>query len=143
VNNISVVSGGFDPLHAGHIDYLREAANFGDVFILLNSDKWLTRKKGKPFMEWGERACILNAIKYVYNVMAVADSKDNVCRGIIDLKALSKNRKCTITFCNGGDRTSDNVPELDLCDSIGVNLRFNVGGNKIQSSSTLLKKWEA
>ena len=75
-----VVTGGFDPIHSGHIDYIREAAKLGDILIVgVNSDKWLTRKKGKPFMNWQERTEVVNALKWVDHVLSFDDSDDSAC----------------------------------------------------------------
>ena len=80
--NISLISGGFDPLHSGHMNYFKDARNYGDIVVLLNSDEWLHKKKGRPFMPWSERASIVNEIKGVINVLPFDDIKGNAIKGI-------------------------------------------------------------
>ena len=143
-----MVSGGFDPVHAGHIRMIREAAQYGDVIIVANSDSWLHRKKGFIFMEFERRVEILNAIKGVILVDSVDDTDGTVCEAI---------RRLNPTFfANGGDRGKSNTPEQDVCEEIGVKLYrgypdfisrigvkllWGIGGDeKLQSSSELAKK---
>ena len=137
IKNVIIVSGGFDPVHKGHIRMFREAANLGaNVIIGLNSDDWLTRKKGKPFMEWEERAEILESCKFVSQVMSMDDS-DDTANDII--KQVSKKYEgYNIYFANGGDRGKGNVPELDVCRDLNVTMLWGIGGGKIQSSSWLI-----
>jgi cytidyltransferase-like protein len=128
-----MVSGGFDPVHAGHIRMIREAAKYGDVIIIANSDDWLFRKKGFVFMEYERRVEILNAIKGVILVDSVDDTDGTVCEAIRRLKPTY--------FANGGDRGKANTPEQDVCEQIGVKLLWGIGGEeKLQSSSELAKK---
>jgi D-beta-D-heptose 7-phosphate kinase/D-beta-D-heptose 1-phosphate adenosyltransferase len=128
-----MVSGGFDPVHAGHIRMIRDAAQYGDVIIVANSDPWLFRKKGFIFMEWDRRVEILNAIKGVILVDSVDDTDGTVCEAIRRLKPTY--------FANGGDRGRANTPEQDVCEELGVKLLWAIGGEeKLQSSSELAKK---
>ena len=128
-----MVSGGFDPVHAGHIRMIREAAQYGDVIIIANSDDWLFNKKGFVFMEWERRVEILNAIKGVILVDSVDDSNGTVCEAIRRLKPTY--------FANGGDRGKDNTPEVLLCKELGIELLWGIGGEeKVESSSELVKK---
>jgi len=128
-----MVSGGFDPVHAGHIRMIRAAARHGDVIIIANSDAWLFNKKGFVFMEWERRVEILNAIKGVILVDSVDDSDGTVCEAI-------RRHKPTF-FANGGDRGRSNTPEQSVCEELGVQLLWGVGGEeKLQSSSELAKK---
>ena len=128
-----MVSGGFDPVHAGHIRMIREAAQYGDVIIIANSDDWLFNKKGFVFMEWERRVEILNAIKGVVLVDSVDDSDGTVCKAIRRLKPTY--------FANGGDRGKSNTPEQTVCDELGVKLLWGIGGEeKLDSSSELAKK---
>ncbi len=128
-----LVSGGFDPVHAGHIRMIRDAAQHGDVIIVANSDDWLYRKKGFVFMEWERRVEILNAIKGVILVDSVDDSDGTVCEAIRRLQPTY--------FANGGDRGKANTPEQAVCEEIGVKLLWGVGGEeKLDSSSELAKK---
>tara|TARA_R100000908_G_C3732716_1_gene131568 strand:- start:176 stop:688 length:513 start_codon:yes stop_codon:yes gene_type:complete len=127
-----MVSGGFDPVHAGHIRMIRDAASFGDVIVVANSDDWLFRKKGFVFMTFEQRAEILNAIKGVIIVDSVNDSDGTVCSAIRRLKP--------DFFANGGDRGKGNTPEVDVCKELGIKLLWGVGGDqKLASSSDLVK----
>ena len=126
------VSGGFDPIHKGHVQMIQEAAKYGQVIVILNSDEWLIRKKGYNFMPFEERAYIAGSIKGVTLVTSVDDSDNTVC------KALERLRPDY--FANGGDRKLTNTPEMDLCKELGIGLLWNVGGGKIQSSSELVTK---
>ena len=128
-----MVSGGFDPVHAGHIRMIRDAARYGDVIIIANSDDWLFRKKGFVFMEQERRIEILNAIKGVILVDSVDDSDGTVCEAIRRLKPTY--------FANGGDRGRTNTPEQAVCEELGVELLWGIGGEeKLDSSSELAKK---
>ncbi len=128
-----MVSGGFDPVHAGHIRMIRDAAQHGDVVVIANSDDWLYRKKGFVFMEWERRVEILNAIKGVILVDSVDDSDGTVCKAIRRLKPTY--------FANGGDRGRTNTPEQAVCEEVGVKLLWGIGGDeKLASSSDLAKK---
>jgi len=132
-NKTIMVSGGFDPVHAGHIRMIREAAQYGDVIIVANSDNWLHRKKGFVFMEFERRIEILNAIKGVILVDSVDDTDGTVCEAIRRLRPTY--------FANGGDRRKANTPEQNVCEEIGVKLLWGIGGDeKLQSSSELAKK---
>lgn len=127
-----MVSGGFDPVHAGHIKLIRAAAKHGDVIVIANSDEWLFRKKGFVFMDFKARALILNAIKGVIMVDSVEDSDGTVCEAI-------RRHKPTY-FANGGDRGRDNTPEQHTCEELGVKLLWSVGGDKkLASSSDLVE----
>ena len=126
------VSGGFDPIHRGHVQMIREAADFGQVIVLLNSDDWLIRKKGYKFMSFEERAYIVGSIKGVTIVSTVDDSDDTVCAGLKRFKP--------DYFANGGDRYQKNTPEMKVCEELGIKMLWNVGGGKIQSSSDLVAK---
>ena len=139
IKNVIIVSGGFDPVHKGHIRMFREAANLGhQVIIGLNSDEWLTRKKGKPFMKWEERAEILESCKFVTQVLSMDDSDDTASDIIKQVANLYKNQDMNIYFANGGDRKKGNVPELDTCKNLNVVMLWGIGGGKIQSSSWLI-----
>jgi D-beta-D-heptose 7-phosphate kinase/D-beta-D-heptose 1-phosphate adenosyltransferase len=127
-----MVSGGFDPVHAGHIRMIRDAANFGNVIVIANSDDWLFRKKGFVFMTFAQRAEILNAIKGVILVDSVDDTDGTVCEAIRRLKP--------DFFANGGDRGRSNTPEQSVCEELGVKLLWGVGGDKkLASSSDLVQ----
>ena len=125
-----MVSGGFDPLHIGHVRLIRESASMGDVIVSLNSDDWLRRKKGYVFMPWRERAEILYAIQGVKLVHAVDDWDGSVAEAITSLRP--------DIFANGGDRKQPNSLEHDACQKVGCKELFGVGGEKVQSSSRLV-----
>jgi len=140
IKNVIIVSGGFDPVHKGHIRMFREAANLGhQVIVGLNSDEWLTRKKGKPFMGWDERAEILESCKFVNQVIAFNDSDNTANEAIRTVYDMfeHRNEDYNIYFANGGDRSKGNVPELDVCKDLNVVMLWGIGGGKIQSSSWL------
>lgn len=124
------ISGGFDPVHIGHIRYIQEAAKYGEVTVILNSDSWLRRKKKFIFMPWEQRAEILRAIRGVKHVVIAQDEDGTVCT---TLRLLYPDY-----FAKGGDRTMDNTPEQALCHELGIKLLWNVGGGKIASSSELV-----
>ena len=136
---IAVVSGGFDPIHSGHIDYLSEAKENADYLIVaLNSDHWLSKKKGKPFMEFSERKQILESIKYVNEVIDFDDTDGSCINALEKIKATYLDS--SIFFCNGGDRSEENIPEKNV---EGIKFIFGVGGtNKKNSSSWILKNWQ-
>lgn len=125
------VSGGFDPIHIGHVRMILEAAEMGDVIVIANSDEWLMRKKGFVFMPWEERAEILSSIRGVLRVVRVDDSDGTVCEAL--------RREKPDFFANGGDRKTNNTPEMEVCETLGIGLLWEVGGGKIQSSSDLVK----
>ena len=128
-----LVSGGFDPVHIGHIRMITEASQHGDVFVVANSDDWLYRKKGFVFMEFEERAEILSSIKGVIKVSGVDDSDGTVCEAIRRLKP--------DYFANGGDRKKHNTPEQSVCEELGIEMLWGVGGDyKANSSSTLVER---
>ena len=128
------VSGGFDPIHVGHVRMIQEAAKLGEhVVVIVNSDEWLKRKKGYAFMTFDERAEILSALEGVDSVVKADDADNTVCETLIKLKP--------DIFANGGDRKSGNIPEYKLCDDLNIEMVFGVGGSdKPQSSSWLINK---
>lgn len=136
---IVIVTGGFDPLHSGHIEYFKAAKQLGDILIVgLNSDEWLTRKKGQPFMTLEERRAIVGSLKDVDSTLTFDDSDGSAISLLEDLK---KNYPyANLIFANGGDRTLSNIPELSVK---GVTFKFGVGGdNKMNSSSWILREWK-
>ena len=130
---VIAVSGGFDPVHIGHIRMILDAARYGDVMVIINSDDWLMRKKGYVFMPWEERAEIMGNIKGVRFVTAVDDNDGTVCEAL--------RRHKPDAFANGGDRKTENTPEMDVCEELGIQMMWAIGGNnKPQSSSWLVNK---
>ena len=137
---ITVVSGGFDPIHSGHIAYIKSAKAHGDYLIIaLNSDQWLINKKGKAFMPFEERKSILENLKEVDEVIDFDDDElGSATQALIKIK--EKYSESEINFCNGGDRGKGNIPEMKVD---GVNFVFSVGGDdKKNSSSWILKSWK-
>ena len=133
-----IATGGFDPIHSGHIAYLKNAAQEGIRLVVgVNSDSWLERKKGRHFMAWEERAAIVEALGCVDEVIAFDDSDDTAIDAIRVVK--KKYPTDQIVFVNGGDRTKENIPEMVFDD---VDFVFGVGGeDKKNSSSWILKEW--
>ena len=130
-----IISGGFDPIHSGHIAMFEEARELGDIIVLLNSDEWLQRKKGNCFMDWNDRMSVVSNLKGVINVLTFNDDDGTAVQGIVDVK---KNyTKYDIYFANGGDRNKETTPESKFCLDNNINELFNVGGGKTQSSSNL------
>ncbi len=136
-----IVSGGFDPIHEGHIDMIKASALASDgVIVLANSDTWLQRKKGKNFHKIQTRLAILGALKGVIDVLEFDDTDNSACDGIRKVRAKYPND--VLCFANGGDRSKDNIPEGAVCEECGVKLVFGVGGDsKANSSSWILKEW--
>ena len=133
-----VATGGFDPIHTGHTNYLEDAATAGARLVVgVNSDAWLIRKKDRAFMPFEERAAIVQAMGCVDEVIAFDDSDGTAIDCLEQVKKLYP--LDTIVFANGGDRTSENIPEMAV---EGVEFDFGVGGtNKKNSSSWILKEW--
>ena len=140
--DIVLVTGGFDPLHVGHINYFNSASTLGDRLVVgLNSDEWLTRKKGAAFMPLAERKDIIRALRVVDTVLFFDDSDDTACHAIE--RALRMWSGARVIFANGGDRGESNTPEFEKYNrNPRVNFAINVGGGKMQSSSDLLARWE-
>lgn len=140
MDNLVLVSGGFDPIHSGHIKLIREASQYGKVVVLLNSDKWLQNKKGKEFLPFYEREIIMKELKNVIDVLGFDDS-DKTCIDGLRI-ARKKYIKENIMFANGGDRNDKTTPESVFCEENNIKLLWGVGGNdKSNSSSWILKKW--
>jgi cytidyltransferase-like protein len=140
MDRIVIVSGGFDPIHSGHIAMFEAAKALGDVLVVaLNSDAWLTRKKGRPFMSWEERAGIINAMSVVDHVIDFNDNDDTACDAI--KKVMNRWQLSEVVFANGGDRGRNNIPEMSLSHP-RLSFEFSIGGDdKKNSSSWILKEW--
>lgn len=136
---IVLITGGFDPIHSGHIAYIQEAKKLGDILIVgVNSDAWLERKKGQAFLPMHERLAIVAEIKGVDQTLIFNDNDGSACDAIQKLKGSYS--YATIIFANGGDRTAENIPEMRID---GVEFVFGVGGfNKKNSSSRILQEWK-
>jgi D-beta-D-heptose 7-phosphate kinase/D-beta-D-heptose 1-phosphate adenosyltransferase len=142
MKKVVLVTGGFDPIHSGHIAYFNAAKKLGDFLVVgINSDEWLTRKKGKPFLTWDERECVISNLRMVDLVINFDDSDNSAKDAILVTRKLFTNKQ--IIFANGGDRTKDNIPEMSLKDS-NLAFQFGVGGDyKKNSSSWILEKWSS
>jgi cytidyltransferase-like protein len=141
---VVLVTGGFDPLHSGHLAYFEEAKKLGDKLIVgVNSDEWLTRKKGRPFMCFEERVAIIREMEIVDKVIGFDDSDDSACHAIFH--TLSTHGDIKVIFANGGDRTNTTTPEyVTYGDMPKVEFVFGVGGeDKKNSSSWILDEWKA
>jgi D-beta-D-heptose 7-phosphate kinase/D-beta-D-heptose 1-phosphate adenosyltransferase len=138
IRRVVVVSGGFDPVHIGHVRMFNEARALGDkLVVILNNDNWLILKKGFVFMPEAERKEVIEAFRAVDEVVLTkheAGTTDmSICRALEELRPN--------IFANGGDRKIDNIPEVATCEAIGCEMVFNVGrGGKVQSSSDLARK---
>jgi cytidyltransferase-like protein len=142
MKSIVLITGGFDPLHSGHIAYFKAAKKLGDILVVgVNSDAWLTRKKGSPFMPFRERAEIVRNIVGVDFVIDFNDHDNSAKHAITMVRQSYPTDK--IIFANGGDRTNNNIPEMDIVDN-NLQFVFGVGGfNKANSSSWILQEWKA
>lgn len=135
---IVVTSGGFDPIHPGHILYLQSAASIGNKHIcIVNSDKFLVAKKGYYVQDWISRMTILLNIKGVDHVIPAIDDNDTVCRTLRWIRAEYPND--IIYFCKGGDRKKDEIPEKAVCDELGIHIWEGIGGyDKVDSSQHII-----
>jgi len=142
MKTIVLVTGGFDPLHSGHIAYFHAAKQLGDTLVVgVNSDAWLIRKKGRAFMSWDERMNIVKNIKDVDFVLEFNDEDGSAKSAIKLARQTWPDHK--IVFANGGDRTDTNIPEMEFEDR-NLEFAFGVGGfNKANSSSWILEEWKA
>jgi cytidyltransferase-like protein len=144
---VVLVTGGFDPLHSGHLAYFKAAKELGDILVVgINSDSWLKRKKGRSFYTWDERFQLIKNLEMVDYVIEFNDEGNNSINAIKQVSETFSNAK--IIFANGGDRTADNIPEMGLLDDekykTNLEFAFSVGGdNKMNSSSWILEEWKA
>ena len=141
--NYALISGGFDPVHIGHLAMIKDAKKIADkVIVLLNSDNWLVRKKGKPFMIETQRAQILEEFQSISEVIIQKnDDDDSSNNAIIDFHKMHASK--SICYCNGGDRSHEKkIREADVCKDLDIDLVFGIGGvHKLESSSNLTKNY--
>ena len=141
MRELVLVSGGFDPIHSGHIYLIQEASKYGKIVVLLNSAEWVRKKKGKEFMPFKEREIIMKSLKNVIDVLSFDDSDKTCINGLKN--AINKYPNCKIKFANGGDRNDQSTPEIEFCEKNKVENLWEIGGNeKSNSSSWILKKWK-
>ena len=135
---VSLVTGGFDPIHSGHISYFERAKDLSGYLVVgLNTEEWLTRKKGQYFQSWKERAEIIRHLDMVDAVISYDDSDNSSCEGIAKCLEIAE----TVVFCNGGDRGKDNTPEtVKYGNDSRVQFEYGIGGDdKMNSSSWILR----
>lgn len=139
---VVVITGGFDPLHSGHLSYIKAASELGDILVVgVNSDEWLVRKKGRSFMPFEERIQIIQALRGVRYAIPFNDKDSSAKDAIYWARKVFPDSK--IIFANGGDRTLNNIPEMDIIDD-NIEFVFGVGGeDKTNSSSWILQEWKA
>jgi cytidyltransferase-like protein len=140
MKTIVLITGGFDPIHSGHISYINAAKKLGDILVVgVNSDDWLRRKKGQEFMPSSERIDIIQNLKSVDHCILFDDTENHAIEAIRNIKSMYPGDR--IIFANGGDRTSENIPEMI---EPGIEFVFGVGGeDKKNSSSWILQEWKA
>jgi len=133
------VSGGFDPIHVGHLRLFKNAKNLGDrLVVIVNNDNWIKAKKGYNFMSETDRKEIIEAFDCVDEVVvSYHDKNPKDMSSCAELEVIQPD-----IFANGGDRGKNNIPELSLCKQLGITTAFNVGGKKIRSSSTLVERYK-
>ena len=144
---IVIISGGFDPLHVGHTRYIRASKQMADMcVVIINNDNWLKKKKGFVFMPEDDRMEILQNLFTTHDALIISqhpeDCEDmSICSEIQKIhNAMKDTKDIHFILANGGDRTADNIPEKQLCEELGIEMVFNVGGEKIRSSSELVKQ---
>lgn len=129
MKNLVILSGGFDPIQMGHVYMMEAASLLGEIVICLNSDEWLRRKKGKPFMTWIERATIVGNMKQVIDVLPMNDEDNTACDGIRCAHEKYQKQYNAIHFGNGGERNPVSTPakEQELCKQLGIRLIWDLG----------------
>ena len=140
---VGIISGYFNPIHTGHLDYIEGAKQKCDLlYVIVNSDHQVNLKGSKKFMDENSRVRIVRALSCVKRAMVSIDEDSTVCRSIkaIDKEYFDDPFVTDIFFMNGGDRKAGNTPEAETCKELGVRMIYNVGGSKTESSSTLLQK---
>ena len=132
---IIVVSGGFDPLHSGHINMFKQANELGPVWLLLYTDEWLQKKKGYNFLSYKEREIILTSNRFIDRVIKATDKDDTVVNNLKEFV----NNDLEFAFANGGDRIPTTTPEMAYCFEHNIPMLFNIGGTKTESSSKIIR----
>jgi D-beta-D-heptose 7-phosphate kinase/D-beta-D-heptose 1-phosphate adenosyltransferase len=137
--DIVILSGGFDPVHKGHIRMFKAARNMAHkVIVGLNSDAWLVRKKKKAFMNFAERAEIISAFRDVDQVMQFNDDDETALDLLARVQRLYL--ECSLAFGNGGDRNEENTPEKGFCHAYNIDMLWKLGGSKVQSSRAIISQ---
>lgn len=137
IRKIVITSGYFNPIHCGHINLIREAKNLGDfLIVIVNNDKQVKIKGSVPFMLEQERIKVVRALRYADEVILSIDEDKSVARSLELISSRHSNKK--LVFAKGGDRNIGNIPEKEICLKLGIDIVSGVGGDKIQSSSSLL-----
>ena len=137
---MSLVTGGFDPIHSGHISYFERAKDLSNYLVVgINTNEWLTRKKGQYFLPWIERAEIIRHFDMVDAVISWDDEDDSALGAISKCLEISE----SVVFCNGGDRTKTNIPEaMGYADDPRVEFKYGIGcEDKMNSSSWILNNY--
>ena len=137
---LSLVTGGFDPIHSGHIAYFERAKDLSNYLVVgINTNEWLTRKKGQYFLPWIERAEIIRHLDMVDAVISWDDADDSAIGAITKCLEISE----SVVFCNGGDRNKTNIPEaMGYADDPRVEFQYGIGGeDKMNSSSWILNNY--
>lgn len=139
-----LITGGFDPIHSGHLNAIISASSIGKVIVGLNSDEWLIRKKGSFLLPFVERRLIASNLTCVHSVLNEWDDSDGTaCEAIKEFHARYKTKGAPLFFANGGDRTPmhSSSEEFDMCLSLGIYPIFGIGGDKTASSSTFINNF--
>ena len=140
---VVVISGYFNPLHVGHIDYIAAAKRLGDTLVvIINNDEQVKLKGSVPFMNENDRFRIVSNLKDVDYTYSSSDEDETVCISLLNIYYLFKDSEGYegMSFANGGDRKQGGVPEQDTCERLGIEMAYNVGGSKTRSSSDLIKE---
>ncbi len=141
MKKIVIVSGYFNPIHSGHISLFKSAKELGDkLVVILNNDSQVRMKGSVPFMDENERKDVTESIKYVDHVIVAVDKDGTVCETLERVHKVFSEEDTSFIFANGGDRKEGNVPEDKVCRDLQIEMKYNVGGGKSQSSSWLIQK---